>query len=291
VKQDGESRENPVSGPLFVKLERHSGRALELDVFAPEAPSLETCVILLHGGAWRFGHRHDVHPYARELAKLGFTAIAAEYRLVGEAPWPAQIQDVKDAVVWARGQARSLGFAPEKIAVQGFSAGGHLALLAAGTAGRTPNGEATAGEAFGAAVALFAPSELVLPPIDAPFDPVRGLLGPGATAEWAAAASPLTHVGERFPPTCLLHGTADRLLPHRSSLTMFSALEEAGASVELHLFQGHGHEFAALPSMLEETQRLIALFLRRTLSDPAFYAAENLKLNPFAPGGAPIPNR
>jgi acetyl esterase/lipase len=270
-----------------VSLKRLFGRNLDLDIFPPTAASLGACVILLHGGGWMFGDRADVHPYARELAGHGFTAIAAEYRLIREAAWPAQVQDVKDAIVWARANAASLGVSPEKIALQGLSAGGHLALLAAATAGRAPNGEATPGEPVGAVVALFAPTELRPPPAEAGTNPVRALLGSEASAAKAAAASPISHVGEGFPPTCLIHGARDALLPHAASLALFSALDVAKAPVELHIYHGQSHEFAALPSLLGPVQAVVAHFLKRTMVDPEFYARENEALNPFAQGRLP----
>ena len=110
------------------------GRALAADLFRPAAASsLRTAVILLHGGAWRFGSRADMVPYASALARLGFTALAAEYRLLGEAAYPAQLDDVRSVIAWAQAHAAELGIDPGKIALEGFSAGGHLALLAAAT--------------------------------------------------------------------------------------------------------------------------------------------------------------
>ena len=69
-----------------------------------------------------------------ELVGHGFTAVAVEYRLTGEAPWPAQLHDVKRAIRHVRANANALGVDPDRIVLQGHSAGAHLALLAAGTA-------------------------------------------------------------------------------------------------------------------------------------------------------------
>jgi acetyl esterase/lipase len=277
-----------MSDSYSARVTRLSGRPLQLDIFPPKTRSLGACVILLHGGGWMFGNRSDTFDYARELAATGFTAIAAEYRLIGEAAWPAQLQDVKDVVVWTRREAAALGIAADKIALQGFSAGGHLALLAAATAHETPCGETTAGEPVAAVVALFAPSQLLLPPVEAGPHPVRALLGAAASDATAAAASPLTYVSG-FPPTCLIHGTADPLIPHHAALGLFGALEAAQRPVELHLYHGCGHEFAALPSMLAPVQATIALFLKRTVVDPGFYEHEHRTLNPFAGGIPAIP--
>jgi acetyl esterase/lipase len=215
-----------------------------------------------------FGHRRDVHPYAAELAAAGFSAIAAEYRLTSEAKWPAQLQDVKDVIVWARCEAAALGFSAEKIALQGFSAGGHLALLAAATPRRSVCGETTAGEPVAAVVALFAPAKLGLPPAEAAHHPIRALLGPDASVAMAAAASPLDHISAGFPPACLIHGTADTLIPYQATLGLFGALSAAQVPVELHLYAGEGHEFAARPSMLAPVQATVAQFLKRSMADP-----------------------
>ncbi len=112
------------------RISRSDARDLTVDVFRPAAGVANHCaVMLLHGGGWSRGSRAIVHPYARLLAAAGFTAIAAEYRLTGEAPWPAPIHDVLDSLAWIGAHAAQLGIDADKIAAGGFSAGGHLALL------------------------------------------------------------------------------------------------------------------------------------------------------------------
>ena len=253
------------------------GRALAADLFRPAAASsLRTAVILLHGGAWRFGSRADMVPYASALARLGFTALAAEYRLLGEAAYPAQLDDVRSVIAWAQAHAAELGIDPGKIALEGFSAGGHLALLAAATP-HEPGANPVA-----AVVSFFAPAHFDGP--SPPGMPPRAamLLGPDATEAEMRAASPLHQVRAGFPPTFLLGGMADVLVQPAATLALFEALVGVAAPVDLHLFHGHTHEFAALPSMLEPVQAEVALFLKRSVVDPAGYARENLRLNPFA---------
>lgn len=272
-------------------VQRAVERDLGIDIFWPEGEGKRAAVILLHGGAWAMGHRSDTHAYAKLLAQHGFVAIAAEYRLLGEAPWPAQINDVKDVIRWVRNNADFLLIDPQKIALQGYSAGGHLALLAAGTAGKAcfgvpaphPQGDAQ----VNAVVAFFAPADLA--GNRAP--PVARLLA-GQNEAGAAEASPINHVAPGFPPTFLLSGTLDHIVPHKESLHLFEALSEAGTKTDLHLYHGHTHEFAALPSMLAPVQAEVALFLDRALVNAEFYRQENLRLNPFTrpgPPGAPPP--
>ncbi|GHO71702.1 hypothetical protein KSC_105940 [Ktedonobacter sp. SOSP1-52] len=104
-----------------------SGRDLRLDLFLPDPQrSLRTAVLQFHGGGWRMGNRQMVHEHAEKLSSLGFTCCAVEYRLVQEAPWPAQLHDVKAAIRWTRAHAEALGIDAHRIVLQGYSAGAHL---------------------------------------------------------------------------------------------------------------------------------------------------------------------
>jgi acetyl esterase/lipase len=272
-----------MSNPTPEMIERATARDLAIDIFQPGANANKTAVILLHGGGWMFGHRAETHRYAQHLCAQGFLAIAAEYRLTGEAPWPAQILDVQDTIRWVRAHAGRLRINPDKIALQGFSAGGHLALLAAATG--------SGAEAVAAVVAFFPPADLTQAAFPVRPPPVAKLLGPEADEAAARAASPLYQITPGFPPAFLLSGMADPLMPYPATLKLFEAISQAGAKAELHLYHDHLHEFAALPSMTAAVQAEIALFLNRAVVDPEFYSQENLTLNPFArpggPGGPP----
>jgi acetyl esterase/lipase len=270
--------------PSRVEIPGMGRRALAADIYAPDpSHAVRAAVILLHGGAWRFGSPADMAPYGRILSGLGFLAIAAEYRLLGEAPYPAQLDDVRDVIAWVRAHAGDLEIDAAKIAVEGFSAGGHLALIAAGTAAGRP------GSAVAAVVACFAP-----PRLDGPAPPgmpsmAEGLLGPSPTPAAIRAATPVEQIGAGFPPTFLLGGMDDFLVPPVATLELFHALLAAKAEVDLHLYHGHLHEFTRLPSMLEPVQAEVALFLKRAMVDPEGAREENLTLNPFARPGWPGP--
>jgi len=157
-------------------------------------------------------------------------------------------------------------------------------------AGGTPNFPDFIGEGgneeipdnVAAVVAFFAPIEFRLNPPSPDFIRASDLLGKTATREEAQSASPIFYVSENYPPTFLLHGTADRMVPCTTSQKMFNALYEKGVAVELHLYPYHTHEFVRLPSMLRTVQSEIALFLNRFVVDPDKYATENLELNMFA---------
>ncbi len=276
-------------------VQRATERDLGIDIFWPDSDEKRTAVILLHSGGWMMGHRSDTHRYARILRDRGFLAIAAEYRLTGEAPWPTQILDVKDVIRWVRANADWLRVDPNKVALQGFSAGGHLALLAAATAERSCFGVATPQEsdAVAAVVSLFGLPLLTKDAFPVRPPPLANLFGPEGNEELAREASPLLHVSPTFPSAFLLNGMSDPLTPYASTLRLFDVLVANGRAVDLHFYHGHTHEFAALPSMLEPVQNEIALFLDRSVVKPNYYAEENLRLNmfarPFGPGGPGTP--
>jgi acetyl esterase/lipase len=254
-----------------------AGRDLAVDVYRPTQESNHAVVILLHGGGWLAGDRRAMARYAQQLAGFGFTAVAAEYRLSPEAIWPAQLIDVRAAFNWVVAAADALDIDDGRIALQGFSAGGHLAMMAA--SGALPDYPLHARP--GAVVSLFAPPELNLPPVAAGPVPPRMLLGPNAGEAEARAASPLTHIAKGFPPTFLLNGTSDPLVTHDDAMTLFTRFTEVGVPVDLQLFQGQTHEFAELPRMMPPVLASIAAFLDRVMIDPAGYHDDNLRLNPF----------
>lgn len=267
---------------------------LLLDVYRPDGTP-KAAVLILHGGGWREGSKETVAPSAEALAGAGFVALPVEYRLLGRAPWPAQIQDVKSAIRWARRNCRSLGVDPGKVALEGFSAGAHLALLAAGTSDIDAYSDPVDAHedcSVAAVVAFFPPIELRIGAAgQAGVTEANRLLQDKTSANEAGLASPINHVKPGFAPTCLLHGAADHIVAAVASQRLFERLSEVGTSVDMHLFAGHTHAFASLPSMLVQVQAIAASFLERHVVDPHFYIEENLRLNRFAGGGRPEPRR
>lgn len=261
-------------------------RDLKLDIYMPDGDEhLNSAIILLHGGAWRMGDKSMMEIFGPELTGHGFVVLAPEYRLLGEAPWPAQLEDVKKSIRWAKANAASLDIDPGKVVIQGFSAGGHLALMAGGTPdspdfrGEQDN---TISDRVAAVVAFFPPIEFTTDSPPPGCIEASSLLGDSPTEVDARKASPINYVSEAYPPTFLLHGTADRMISHLTSQRIFNALLEKGVTVEMHLYPNHTHEFVRLPSMLASTQSEIALFLQRTVVDPEKYYQENMELNMFA---------
>ena len=86
-----------------------------LDVYQPDDGGKRAAVLMLHGGGWRVGSRADLAPHAEALARRGFTAVVADYRLMPAHPWPAQIRDTRAAIKWIRDNADALGIEPDRI--------------------------------------------------------------------------------------------------------------------------------------------------------------------------------
>ena len=206
------------------------GRELKLDLHRPDGNAVptRTAVILVHGGGWMLGERGMIAPLAAQFAAQGFLAIPVEYRLVKEAPWPAQCDDVVAAIEWVAANAGSLGIDADRIVVGGASAGGHLALMATAALG---------GKAKVAAVlSLFSASELSLeqPAPKGKFGAPQ-LVGPQASDEALRAASPLYQVNAQFPPVFLLHGGGDWMIDPQASITLYQRLAELGVTAEMHI--------------------------------------------------------
>lgn len=264
-----------------------AGVELKLDVYRPESPRTRTAILFFHGGGWRVGSREMMRPDARTMAELGFVGIPAQYRLRGQAEWPAQIHDLKAAIRWTRAHAHELEIDPQRVVLWGSSAGAQLALLAAGTPD-SPEFEGELGplgvsSAVAAVVAVHPPVSFHVGEARERFStPASSLLGDAATEAQARAASPIAHVSEKFPPTLLLHGTQDQLVHHSASQRLFDALRAARAPVDLHLLHGHNHGFAALPSLRASIAREVAFFLDRTVIEPEKYRAEIEQFSMFA---------
>ncbi len=261
-------------------------RPLELDLWLPPRSDAPVPVVLfLHGGGWRLGSRQSADPALvgmrpgpfERVAQAGVAVASADYRLTGEATWPAQLHDAKAAVRWLRGRADEIGIDPRRVAAWGESAGGHLAELLAFTAD-DPSLEGDVGVTgqrsdVAAVAAWYAPSDLAGFSDDAgtdPMDPASRealLLGaPVPTVPAAAAqASPITHVSAAAPPVLLLHGRADRLVPAAQSERLRAALDAADLDVELHQYDGADHMWLGAPDAASDALDRTIGFLRRVL--------------------------
>lgn len=223
--------------------------SLKLDIFRPkEAPEgLMPAVVWIHGGGWRQGDKNNASN-AIAAAKRGFFAVSINYRLSGEAAFPAAIEDCKGAVRWVRANAKAYGVDPERIGVWGSSAGGHLALLV-GSADDTAGLEGKSGYAressrVQAVCSWFGPSDFSKAGTVAR-DPVALFLGgtQEEKPEEYKRASPVTHVSKDDPPVLMVHGDQDTTVKLEQSEIMLKALRDAGVPAELIVVKNAGHSW------------------------------------------------
>ncbi|GAA4981588.1 alpha/beta hydrolase [Kineococcus glutinatus] len=255
------SDDAPHPGPArhagLVFAERDTG-PLVLDLIVPPAQVPPPVVVWLHGGGWAFGDRHLAPDLRRHFAARGIAMATIEYRLSGQALFPAQLHDVRAAVRHLRRHAAQLGVDGSRIGLWGSSAGGHLAALA-GVTGHLavlpgePVGDGDPDAAVQAVAEGYGPVDLVRvvadsgapPAMAGPNAPESRLLGglPAELPEQARAASPLAHVTAAAPPFQIAHGTADVLVRADQSVALHEALVAAGVESALHLLEGFRHGF------------------------------------------------
>lgn len=223
-----------------------------LDLYLPERPAGPAPVLVwVHGGSWVAGSKTPAPRVLLDLRDGGFAVAAVDYRLSGLASHPAQVQDVKGAVRWLRAHAREYGLDPARVYLVGFSAGGHLAALAALTAG-DPAAEGDVGgnldqSSAVAGVVVYAGAS-DLPRLAGECEGCQTseqFLALGCSfllcGERGRFASPVTHVRRDAPPFLLLHGEADRVIPLEQSTLLDRALREAGAPSRLVVVAGGQH--------------------------------------------------
>jgi acetyl esterase/lipase len=207
-------------------------RNLKLDIVRPKATATAPMpvVVFVHGGGWEAGIKDSAVPMLFPLAHKGFFCVTVEYRLVPEAPWPAQIEDCKCAVRFLRAKAAEYNIDPQRIGAWGASAGGHLVAML-GTAGGAKEMEGKGGWADQSSRVQA----------------VCDWFGPGPDlAERARKASPITYISSDTPPFLIMHGDQDTLVPIKQSEILRDALEKAKVEVKLEVVKGAGHGFSGV---------------------------------------------
>jgi acetyl esterase/lipase len=259
--------------PRVVTFASGDGWRLEADLYRPAALASGTrpAVIVVHGGAWQGGDKGENVAWNEWLASVhGYVVLDIQYRLAPAANWQQQLVDVQSAVTWLRSHDSELDVDPERIVLLGRSAGGHLALLAA-YAWRDADGPAPAG-----VVALYPPTDLTDLFNQSPMelrDALTQVQGgpPAELPDVYRQASPIHLVRRGLPPTLLIHGAWDELVPVTQSEQLARALEQAGTPVQLVRLPFARHAFdAVLESPASQLARgAVATFLQHTLMHDA----------------------
>lgn len=265
----------------------HDSKNQRLDLYLPESGSGPFPLLIhIHGGGFALGDKRDDHMDAYLTGiKRGYAVASIEYRLSGEAVFPAAVLDCREALRYILAHAVELSIDPERIATIGGSAGGNLSAM---MGMNIPNGAfpGEEGKTFDplprvrAAIDQFGPMNfktmdaqarengVSFADHDLPASPESKYLGtavPEATDALAAAANPLTYAGEHMCPMLVQHGTADRLVPKEQSMEFVAGLQEKGlgGKVRFGLLEGADHEDKMFTA--KENMDLVFDFLNKNM--------------------------
>ncbi|QDT23929.1 alpha/beta hydrolase [Gimesia chilikensis] len=234
------------------------GKPLLLDLYLPKGVEQPPLLVWIHGGGWRSGDKGRGGILVPLGLQNGYACASINYRLSGEATFPAQIHDCKAAIRWLRAHAKEYGYDATRIGVGGSSAGGHLVALL-GTSGGDKQLEGTVGKhadqssQVQAVLDMWGPTDFLQMDAHAlpdarfkhndPRSPESLLLG-GPVLEnkdKVAQANPITYIDKQDPPFLIIHGSKDPLVPVHQSQLIDKALKKAKVPVQLIVVEGAGH--------------------------------------------------
>jgi acetyl esterase/lipase len=224
-----------------------------LDIYLPPNPKGKLpLVIFIHGGGWLVNDKYADMGYMKrtvaEIVSSGFALVSIDYRFATQAIFPAQIQDCNRAVSFLIDNADKYGFDRNRVAVMGFSAGGHLASLVGLSKNNNVESFFMPGTnksfSFKGVIDFYGPAELILfPGNNDPKAPESLLIGaaPLTRPDLAKAASPVTYVDKDDPPFLIIHGEKDDLVSVKQSQLLSSWLTVAGVRNELIIVKDAPH--------------------------------------------------
>ncbi|MCF1595181.1 alpha/beta hydrolase [Streptomyces muensis] len=241
-----------------------------LDLYVPKSSKPVPLVISTRGSAWlKDNGRRDADKVAAELNPAGYAVAGVSIRSSSQAQFPAQLHDIKGAIRWLRANAEKYNLDPERVAIMGDSSGGWTSAMAAVTS-NNPELEGDVGGVRGpssavqAAIPFYPPTDFLQ--MDAhmpdnceafnarmgttdchndPRSPESLLVGCAITEcppDKLAPANPLTYIGKRpIPPTLILHGEVDALVPYHQGRLLFDKLAATGHETRMLSFPKAGH--------------------------------------------------
>jgi acetyl esterase/lipase len=265
-------------GPNFTRTEdviygRKHGVALTLDMFQPKKDANGTALIFVVSGGWFSSHSNINAGFVQEFLNRGYTVFAVVHGSQPKFTIPEVLEDMHRATRFIRSKATDYKFDPAKIGIFGASAGGHLSLMQ-GTAGDLGNKEAKdpvdrESSRVQAVACFFPPTDFlnygregeialgrgVLKNFRAPFDfhefdksinAFVQITNEEKLLEIGKQISPVNHVSPDDPPTLIIHGDADKLVPIQQAELIIAKLKAANVPTELVTKPGAAHGWAGL---------------------------------------------
>lgn len=260
---------------VYASLEKtkYGKRDMHLDIFTPEKEGSYPALILVHGGGWRAGNKLLQVPMAQMIANRGFVTVCVEYQLGLEAPYPAAVHNIKAAIRWMRSHAEKYHIDPNKIAISGCSAGGHLASLV----GLTNNVEFFNGDmgydSFSSSVQAIIDIDGVIN-FMAPTSLNKNRTHESPDVQWLGGtfnevpniwkdASPIYWANENSVPILFLNSGYPRF--HAGQDELIGMLKEWGIYYEQHKFNVQMHTFWLFHPFVDETVEYMVDFMNKTL--------------------------
>lgn len=264
---------------LDVEFGKGGDETLRLDIYWPEnIDGPRPGLLLFYGGGWRQGRKDQLRAYAQSFAKHGYVVATPQYRLREAGRWPNSIQDAKCAVRWMRAHAAEYHVDPNRIGVMGNSAGAYLALMVGYTPGvpefEGDGGWADQSSAVQAVVDIYGPADFTEPvrrnhPLILSY--MNGTYEEGA--ERYEKASPIRYVNEKTPPTCVIHGTVDMLVPVHQSDWLVEKLAATGIPHFYSRIDGWPHAMDFVSEVHAHTEALVTRFFDEHLKGPVTLTA------------------
>ncbi len=262
-------------------------QAQKLDLYLPDN-NIEKgfpIIVLVHGGGWSGGDKSKWFMPVHHFLTNGYAVASVNYRLSSEAPFPAQIEDVKAAVRWLRANSMAYAIDPTAIGAWGASAGGQLVSLLA-TSGKSNAYQVGAylniSSEVQAVCDSYGPVDLLsrmgkLDTNQATTASTLQYLGGTNQALFSKAkdASPLFQVTATLPPFLILHGDTDTTVPLSQSEEFFKVLLKEKVPVNFHVFLGAGHGGFTAPIVIEKTLDFFNTLLKQK-QVPASSKSESL---------------
>ncbi len=224
-----------------------------LDIYLPpNAMNKIPLVVFVHGGGWLTNDKYADIGYMKktvaEIVDKGYALASIDYRFATQAVFPAQIQDCNRAVSFLVDNAATYGFDTDRIAVMGFSAGGHLAsMMGLSKNDNVPDffmPDTNTSFSFKAVVDFYGPAELILfPGANDTKSPEALLIGAALLdkPDLAKVASPVTYVDENDPPFLIIHGEKDDMVSPRQSQLLSAWLTTENVENELIIVKDAPH--------------------------------------------------
>ena len=239
----------------IVKYKTVGDVSLDLHVFYPLGHSDEDrspAIVFFFGGGWNGGSPTQFYRQSEQLASRGMVAICADYRTKKKHGTPPMdcVRDAKSVMRWVRSHAGELGVDPDRLLAGGGSAGGHLAAATAVVKPFNETGEDTSISCRPAALVLFNPV----------FDNGPDGYGHDRVQEVWQDFSPLHNLDETVPPTLVMLGTQDNLIPVATAEAWKAKMDELGVRCDLVLYEDQPHGFfnkAKFKETLAETDRFL----------------------------------